>query len=291
MLYSLAVVSAIVMFVLSVPVGFYTVFFTTLSTHTPPYNAQTQYQVPVYIALLTIRLPFDASYGVTFAVLTAVIVLFIALAAWQGGGIVKALKATPQEGVSPLLRNPLTATVIILGASLLLTILLDYVQTSAGVATGGVSGDPLELLISFVLAPFIEEIGYRFFLIGFPLFLVLLLTRDSLGRAVKTLWRPSAAWDADASGARPQLQEYHKLLVVLLVALSAVVFGLAHYLSGAGWSVGKIERGGAGRSGPGLSLRPLRPPRQHNLSLGDRLRAERVRLLRSGRLRNPLDQQ
>jgi hypothetical protein len=239
-LYAAAVVSVVVMLFAAIPVGFYTVFYLTLST---TYSWHTVIPgVPFYIGLLTIRLPFDPSYGATFAVLTSVCAAFIVLAAYQGGGLLKALRSTPREGVRPLFRNPLSATVIILGASLLATIILDSVQTSAGIATGGISGDPLEFLISFSLAPFIEEIGYRLFLIGVPLFLILVITRSPLSKSLKALWRPSSAWDAKPSTeSEKSLQDSHKLLVYLLIGFSSIVFGLAHYLANSGWDVGKIS--------------------------------------------------
>jgi membrane protease YdiL (CAAX protease family) len=131
---------------------------------------------------------------------------------------------------------------MILGATLLATILLDLLQTSVGVQAGGLSGDPYSLLLSFTLAPLIEEVGYRFFLIGVPLVVVMFLMRGRAGRMVKSLWRPSAAWDgigAEDPGA--SAVPFLKLLTYFLVVLSSVMFGLAHYLSGAGWDIGKVS--------------------------------------------------
>lgn len=245
--YAFAVLSFVAMMVAAVPVGYYTVFFARLSTQFSyqtviAYGSPPVASVPFYVGLLTIYLPITATYGDIFAILTALVAVFIAVAALQGGGIVKAMRDVPRQGMRALFANPLLATVIILGASLLATVLLDFVQTSAGVSTGGLSGDPLQLLISFALAPFIEEIGYRFFLIGVPLFIVLIALRNPLGRSLKALWRPSSAWDAAPVDEQARsLQQSHKLLVYLLIALSSVVFGLAHYLAGSGWGIGKIS--------------------------------------------------
>ena len=59
---------------------------------------------------------------------------------------------------------------------------------------------------------------------------------------LKALWRPSSAWEGVSGGetevySAPTL----KLLVYFLVALSSILFGLAHYLSGAGWDIGKVS--------------------------------------------------
>ena len=239
-LYAAAVLSCVVMLVAAIPLGFYTVFFATLSSSQ---SYQTLLSgVPVYIGLLTVWLPLDPSYGSVFVVLTAVCALFIGLAAWQRGGLPRALKDTRREGLRPLFRNPLSATVIILGASLLVTTQLDFLQQAVGVSAGGISGDPLGFLVSFTLAPFTEEIGFRFFLIGVPLFAVLLVTRASPGLSLRALWRPSAAWETEAPTEQGRsLQASHKVLVILLIAFSSVVFGLAHYLANSGWEVGKIS--------------------------------------------------
>jgi membrane protease YdiL (CAAX protease family) len=107
---------------------------------------------------------------------------------------------------------------------------------------GGLSGDPYELLVSFSLAPLIEEVGFRFFLIGVPLFVVLLLTRSDARRMLRALWRPSSAWEgSDSEGPHSMSAGSLKLLVYFLIALSSILFGLAHYLSGAGWDIGKVS--------------------------------------------------
>jgi hypothetical protein len=236
LLYAVVVAFTLLMMLASVPYGFYTVFYTHLSNI---YSSQTQLDgVPFYIGLATVRLPLNPTYGVLFTVLTAAILVFIALAAFQGGGFFRALKDSGREGMGALFRNPLSATIVILGATLLATVLLNSVQTAVGIQTGGITSDPLELLVSFTLAPFIEEIGYRLFIIGLPLFIVMLVTRSPLKRSVRALWRPSASWQEEQQSS---LSDAHKLLVYLLIVLSSVLFGVAHYAANSGWDVGKIS--------------------------------------------------
>jgi Type II CAAX prenyl endopeptidase Rce1-like len=241
--YAAIIAFTLVLLVLSIPFGTYAIFSPHLSTSVPAITYKTQIAfVPIYIGIFTVELPLSPTFGELFLFLTAVFSACLALAAVQGGGIVRALRASYREGVGALLRNPLSATVMILGATLLATIVLDILQTSAGVATGGLSGDPYELLISFTLAPLIEEVGFRFFLIGVPLFVILLLGRSSARRALTTLWRPSASWEG-VRGDEPDAMAASslKLLAYLLIVVSSVVFGAAHYLSGAGWDIGKVS--------------------------------------------------
>jgi hypothetical protein len=239
--YAVIIALTLVLLVASIPFGTYAIFSPHLSTSGYTYQTQTS-GIPVYVGLIALELPLTPTFGALFLFLTALYSVFIALAAVQGGGFVRALRSTSREGIGALLRNPLSATIMILGATLLATIILDLFQTSVGVPAGGLSGDAYELLVSFTLAPLIEEVGFRFFLIGVPLFVVLLLTRTDLARAARSLWRPSAAWDArsDEPEGVPTFG-VAKPLVYLLMVVSSVLFGLAHFLSGSGWDVGKVS--------------------------------------------------
>lgn len=234
-----------VMLVLSIPYGIYAVFYTHLSTSTPPLTSQTSIgSLPIYIGLLTINLPVTPTFGVLFLGLTGIFVACIILAFAQGGGFGRALLSTMREGIGALMQNPLSSMIMILGATLLATVILQAFQTSVGVQTGGLSGDPFLLLMDFTLSPLIEEIGYRFFLIGVPLAVLLLATRPTAKKLLRTLWRPSAAWEQEAQPDAEHIQvptDTLKNFTYLLIALSSVIFGLAHYLSGAGWDVGKIS--------------------------------------------------
>lgn len=241
-LYAVIIATACVMLLLSIPVGIYTVFFTTLSTSIGYANSIGYF--PLYIGLLTIAVPVTPTFGTLFLGLTCVYVACIVLAAFQGGGFVRALVATARQGPVALLRNPLSAMIMILGATLLATVILQTFQSSVGVPTGGISGDPFLLFRDLTLSPLIEEIGYRFFLIGVPLAVLLLATHPTARKFLKTLWRPSAAWDAEPNPDPEHIQvptDTLKNFTIFLIALSSIVFGLAHYLSGAGWDVGKIS--------------------------------------------------
>ena len=233
--------ATIVLLILSLPYGTFAAFSPKLSTGGYSYQSVVSY-IPIYVGLFAFALPLTPTFGVLFLSLTAIYIVFLAVAAMQGGGALKALKSSTREGMGAMLRNPLTATIMILGAALLATVILDTLQTSVGVQAGGLSGDPLQLLMSFTLAPLIEEVGFRFFLIGVPLLVVLVIVGFRGNVLLKALWRPSAAWD----GVTPEDPHAFavaplKLLVYLLIVVSSIVFGLAHYLSGSGWEIGKIS--------------------------------------------------
>jgi hypothetical protein len=243
--YSAIIAATVVMLVLSIPYGIYAVFYTHLSTNSPPYTAQTPIAFfPFYIALLTLELPITPSFGALFLALTSLFAVFLVMSAVQGGGIARAMTASARQGPGALLRNPLSAMIMILGATLLATVLLQYFQTSVGVGTGGLSGDPFLLLMDLTISPLIEEIGYRFFLIGVPLAVLVLATRPPFRKIMKTLWRPSAAWDDEPVPDPEQINMPSNTLknfTYFLIAFSSILFGLAHWLSGAGWDYGKIS--------------------------------------------------
>ena len=241
-LYAVIIATACIMLLLSIPVGIYTVFFTTLSTSIGYANHIVSF--PLYIGLLTIALPVTPTFGTLFVGLTIVYIACIILAAVQGGGFLRALVAAARQGPVALLTNPLSAMIMILGATLLATVILQTFQSSVGIATGGISGDPFLLFMDLALSPLIEEVGYRFFLIGVPLAVLLLATRPPARKFLKTLWRPSVAWDVEPNPDPdhiPVPTDTLKNFTFFLIALSSIVFGLAHYLSGAGWDVGKVS--------------------------------------------------
>ncbi len=241
LLYGVIVVFTLVVLIGSIPFGTYAIFSSHLSTTGLSYQSQFLY-VPIYIGLFMVNLPLTPTVAELYLSLTALFVFFIALAAVQGGGLIRALKGASRDGMGDLLRNPLSATVMILGATLLATIILDLFQTSAGVSTGGLSGDPYLLLVDFTLAPLIEEVGFRFFLIGVPLFVILLLMKSNARRMLKALWRPSSSWEGISADSPQGLATGSlKLLVYFLIALSSIIFGVAHFVSGAGWGIGKIS--------------------------------------------------
>jgi hypothetical protein len=239
-IYAAIVILTLLMLILSIPFGAYAILSPHLSTKYS-YNSMVSF-IPIYIGLFTVNLPVTPTVGELLFTLTGLYAVLLAVAAAQGGGFVRAIKSSAREGMGAFLRNPLTATIMILGATLLATTVLDLLQTSVGVQTGGLSGDAYSILYTLTLAPLIEEVGFRFFLIGVPLVVVMFLMRGQLGRMAKSLWRPSAAWEGiGAQDPGAAAVPFLKLLTYFLMVLSSVMFGLAHYLSGSGWDIGKVS--------------------------------------------------
>jgi hypothetical protein len=251
----------VAMMVLSFPVGLYTVFGTTLSS---TYSPSTPVHGLVYDFLFaTVQIPFDGTLGDVIVVFLAIYLGFFLVAAKQGTGVLGALRGSVSHGYGELFSNPLTATLLLLGGTSLVTVAIDSIQTSSGIATGSLSGDPLSLLVSITIAPLFEETTFRVMLLGIPItVLSLILFRDlSPARVARVLWRPSSAWDVDETdgvGTRRSFADGDpalfpgyasdslkaramKPVVYVFLALSSFMFGYAHYASGAGWGPGKIS--------------------------------------------------
>jgi len=255
------IVFTVAMMLVSFPAGLYTVFETHLSNN---YTASTAVYALNYDFLLsTVQVPVSANLGELFVVFSAIYLGFLLLAARQGAGLFTALRASFSRGYGALFTNPLAATVVLLGATSFVTVMVDAFQTDAGVSTGSLAGDPFDLLVSFTLAPLLEETTFRLILIGVPVLVLALVMFRGLSplNAARALWRPSSVWDVDEDDGVETVRSFRdtnpsmfqdghsdslkvraiRPVVYVFLALSSFIFGYAHYASGSGWGPGKIS--------------------------------------------------
>jgi len=100
----------------------------------------------------------------------------------------------------------------------------------------GISVEKIEApnqLVQFfqlLLAPLIEEIGFRVMLIGLPLF-ALYSYKSSLRLFVKSLWRPSH---------HLRITDLKKPLLIIIIV--GIFFGVSHVITGETWSAGKFAQ-------------------------------------------------
>lgn len=240
--FAVIIVLTLILMIVSFPVGIYTVFYTNLSNSTA-YNSSI-HGIVLLVALVPFKIPVDTSVGTAFVAFLTVYAIFFTIAALQRVGILSSIRQFVSGGQDALFRNPLSATVITLGAITFGLTILDIAQTRGGLPTGQLTGDPLYLFLGITMAPLTEEFGFRFSLIGVPVFLVALASSRSVRTAVRALWRPSAAWQQGQSVQTPSPPDYPlmRVFAYVLLVLSSVVFGLAHYLSNSGWDAGKVSQ-------------------------------------------------
>jgi membrane protease YdiL (CAAX protease family) len=170
--------------------------------------------------------------GGFFLGLTVIYAAMVVLAARQGRGMLSALKASLREGVGPLFSNTFFVTLISIGFLGFTILVIDTIETSGGIPVGSISGDPMQLFMSLTIAPLREEIGFRLVMVGIPA--VALCLGGPWRQALKSLWRPSAAYEGDVNTTSQQF------VLAVATAVSSFFFGLAHITSGAGWQIGKL---------------------------------------------------
>lgn len=108
---------------------------------------------------------------------------------------------------------------------------IDVIQQQFGVVITPppIENDLMQLLM-VSLAPIVEEIGFRVILVGIPIFL-LYSHRASVRYFFRSLWNPSSVLPA----ANPKK-------AIIVIAMSAILFGMAHVMSDQGWTSGKIAQ-------------------------------------------------
>jgi len=259
------IIFTVAMMFVSFPAGLFTVFGTHLSNN---YTASTRVTALTYdFVFASVQIPiFGPIFGTLgglFVLFSAVYFAFLILAARQGPGLLRALRSSITEGYDALFTNPLAATSVLLGATSLVIVLVDTLQTNAGISTGSLSGDPFSLLVDFTVAPLLEETTFRLIMLGIPvLILSLVLLRNfSPMKAIKVLWRPSSFWDVDETEEAETSRSFNettpsmfpdqetdslkvramKPIIYVFLLLSSLIFGYAHYASGAGWGPGKVS--------------------------------------------------
>jgi len=143
---------------------------------------------------------------------------------------------------------PQLSTIVLVAATL-----LQSLQESAGVQTGGLSFEnPVLGFLAVSYAPFVEELSYRITTIGLldGFYLVWKTRRHSryegTGGAFRLLtrvmWKPERAKELlGFDTIRDRGVKGISWLEWLSLAVTSGTFGAAHYLYGGGWEIGKIS--------------------------------------------------
>lgn len=227
-------VFTLVLVALSIPAGLYAEFSGRLSSHfSYVYPALTF----LWIGPLPTVLPFGVPLGGVFAVISAVYVIMFVFAATQRTRPLDAIRNSFRTGVGSLLESPLLLTLISIGFLVFTTSWVTIATEAAGAPIGNPFSnvDPLFELTSVVISPLREEVGFRVLLVG-VVALILSIGRPRK-RALKALWRPSAAYEGLAVGGAISI------IVWAAMILSSITFGVCHVScvgGGGGWDWGKL---------------------------------------------------
>lgn len=217
--------------------------------------------MPELIATLPISLfvivnfsvPILVSAGLFFAALWILYLCAFALAWKQRPGVDSSLRNCISGRFDALRSNYIVLMPCLTSMLLVVVIMLQSLQTSVGVQTGSIEfQNPFigYLIVSY--APLVEELSFRITTIGaFGGLYLLWKTRQlphyarlgSVRIFLHYVWSPDSAkrllrYDTiEDSGLRRGTLSWEWILL----GVTSASFGLAHYLSGAGWEIGKIS--------------------------------------------------
>lgn len=220
------IVLTFLLIIFSFPAGVYSVFLKEISNSTS-YKTML-YGIYLFLGPTLIVLPLNVTLGNVFITLLIVYLSLTIMSCIRRIDIIKAIKSSFRSSYSELLNNDLVLVMLFSGLIILVSSIIDVIQSAFGIKTGSlVSQDPLQTFVGLTIAPLREELGFRMLLIGLVAFV---LTLPDLKKGVKSLWKPSICSD----------QSLRKTIIIFMIFVSSLFFGLAHYEANSGWQIGKI---------------------------------------------------
>jgi len=241
----------VVTYFLALPLGF-ALFFTTPDGSSLSNSPAKGLPVELFM-LANFVLPLRVSHGVIFAAALAVYVTCL-VSAWNlGMSLPRALRSSLRGRLGDCSRNALLMLPLISSMLLVAILAVQKVQETSGVPTGSLKF-PNEFSAFYALSysPISEEIGFRLTPIG--IFLVPYLLRRFRQIQPHARLRDEIRFSfvafllPDRSKGKVGLTSFasHGVRAVsswewALLILTSSIFGLAHYLSGAGWGIGKVS--------------------------------------------------
>ena len=188
--------------------------------------------IDVFIAGIGLKVPIQFELGDGFIVAWCIyLVLFAVSILGHKTNFSHALSSLIGEGWHNIKNNYLLGMLTWFSILIVVSVTIDSIQQSFRVFV-----EPPEIqnkLIQFFLitvSPLTEEIGFRVFLVGLPLF-AMFATKISIGSLFKSLWHPSQ---------NLEITNYKKVLGLVIAV--GIFFGVAHIISGSPWSTGKFAQ-------------------------------------------------
>ena len=139
--------------------------------------------------------------------------------------ILGAIRSASTRGISGLMENSMFATLLVFPVVLWGTVALSLIQQAGGVSTGNLpTVDPLLQFVELAIAPLREEIGFRVIPIG-VVALIVIAARGKVRDGILALWHPSRYLKKNDT---PEEYKRHLRIMYVMIAVSAILFGLAH---------------------------------------------------------------
>jgi membrane protease YdiL (CAAX protease family) len=206
--------------------------------------------------VIVVPVPLNISLGALFVAIWGAFVVCMVLAWFDRGEFPNSIRGALSNSVSLAKTNFLFVMPLVGSALVYATIIISQFQETQGVQTGNLNfptTNPYVILTEVSLAPLTEEFAFRITSIGIPLgILLLVLFRNDprISGLKKKLWLVLLAM---YSPERAKVSLGYRNIAAqgfprgitriewLLILLTSLAFGLAHYLSGGGWEIGKVS--------------------------------------------------
>ena len=216
--------------IISFPIGAYVIFNSDIGKEINfdfPING-----IDVFVAGIGLKIPVQFELGDGFIVAWCTyLILFAVSLLGPKTNFTKALSSLMIDGWHNIKHNYLLGMLTWFSILIVVSVVIDSIQQSFGILT-----EPPEFqnkLIQFfriTTSPLTEEVGFRMFLIGLPLF-VMFANNTSIGNFFKSLWHPSQ---------NLEITNYKKTIGLIIAV--GIFFGAAHIISGSPWSSGKFAQ-------------------------------------------------
>lgn len=210
----------------------------------------------VFMAL-SVPVPIRTNMGTLFGAMWLIFVLCFVAAWCSRGGFLKSLRNILKESILSGKTNFLFLMPLIGSSLLYASVLIQQFQATQGVQTGNLTfppqTSPYIILINLAYAPINEELAFRITSIGIPLaiFLLYRYRKDQKVAGVTNRLKFILITMASPEHAKVMLgyknvteRGYLKGISVpewILILITSLAFGLAHYLLGGGWEIGKVS--------------------------------------------------
>lgn len=215
-------------------------------------------ELPLEIfAVVSLPIPIHTNMGNLFGVIWLIFVLCFVAAWCSRGGFLKHLRDVLKEPILSGKTNFLFVMPLIGTSLLYASLLIQQFQATQGVQTGNLTfppqTSPYIILINLAYAPVNEELAFRITSIGIPvaIFLLYLYRKDQKVAGVTKGLKFILITMASPEHAKSMLgyknvteRGYLRGISAvewILIVITSTGFGLAHYLLGGGWEIGKVS--------------------------------------------------
>ncbi len=208
-----------------------------------------------FFMIIVVPIPMNLSLGAFFVAIWAIFVACVALAWFDRENFVGSVRGALSKSITLAKTNFLFVMPLVASALVYATIIITQFQETQGVQTGSINfptTNAYVILTELSFAPIQEEFAFRITSIGIPFAIILLILYRGDQRISRVKNKVKLILLAMFSPERAKAKMGYRNLGAngfprgispvewVLILLTSTVFGLAHFLSGGGWEIGKV---------------------------------------------------